>query len=45
MLGALLGLIPAMIFTIILFLISPVLGVLWVLWLIGVAIYTIKFKK
>ena len=32
-------------FSIIPFLIHPLLGVAWVLWLIGIAIYVIKFKK
>ena len=43
--GAILGLIPALIVAIILFLINPIFGVLWILWLIGVAIYTLKKKK
>lgn len=45
MFGATLGLIPAIILGIILFLINPIIGVLWVLWLVGVAIFTLKKKK
>lgn len=45
MCGAIIGLIPAIIVAIILFAINPIFGVLWILWLIGVAIYAIKFKK
>ena len=45
MLGATLGLIPAIILGIILFLINPIIGILWVLWLVGVAIFTVKKKK
>lgn len=41
---ALLGLLPAILVAIILFLINPFIGVLWTLWLVGVAIYAIKFK-
>ena len=43
--GAVLGLLPAIIFGIILFLIHPILGVLWVSWIIGYVIYVFKFKK
>ena len=42
MLKAILGLIPAIIFAIILFLISPILGVLWIIWLVLVAIWTLR---
>ena len=45
MFGAIMGLFPAIILGIILFLINPILGVLWVLWLVGVMIYTLKKKK
>ena len=45
MFGATLGLIPAIILGIILFLINPIIGVLWVLWLVGVAIFTLKKNK
>ena len=45
MFGATLGLIPAIILGIILFLINPIIGILWVLWLVGVAIFTVKKKK
>lgn len=38
---ALLGLFPAILFSALVFLINPVIGVIWVLWLIGVAIYTL----
>ena len=40
--GAIFGLIPAIIVAIIFFLIHPVLGVLWLLWLIGLTVYAIK---
>ena len=39
------GLILTILFSIIPFLINPILGVLWVAWLIGVAIYTIKKNR
>lgn len=42
MLRAILGLIPAIIVAIILFLISPILGVLWIIWLVLVAIWTLR---
>jgi hypothetical protein len=45
MIGAILGLIPAIILAIILFLINPILGVIWVLWLVGVTIFTLKRNK
>lgn len=45
MFGAIIGLIPAIIVAIILFAINPIFGVLWILWLVGAAIYTITFKK
>lgn len=45
MLGALLGLIPAILPDIIFFLISPILGVIWTVWLICLTVYAIKFKK
>ena len=45
MIRAILGLIPAIIFGIILFLINPMLGVLWILWLVGVTIFTLKRNK
>jgi hypothetical protein len=42
MFSAIIGLIPSIIVAIILFLINPIFGVIWVLWRIGVAIYTLK---
>ena len=39
------GLLSAIIFGIILFLINPILGVLWILWLVGLTIYTLKKGK
>ena len=45
MIGAILGLIPALLVVIVLFLINPILGVLGTIWFIGWAIYAIKFKK
>ena len=44
MIMALLGLIPAIIFTIILFLINPILGVVGILWFTGWGIYAWKYK-
>ena len=43
-LGVVGSLIAVVLFSIVPFLIHPLLGVLWVLWLIGVAIYTVKRK-
>ena len=45
MIMAILGLLPALIFVIILFLINPIVGVLGILWFVGWAIYALKFKK
>ena len=45
MCGAILGLIPAAIVAIILFIINPIFGALWVLWLVGVTIFTLKRSK
>lgn len=45
MCGVILGLIPAIVLGIILFLINPILGVLWVLWLVGLTIFTLKRDK
>ena len=45
MIGAILSLIPALLVAVVLFLFSPVFGVLWVLWLIGLTIYAIKKNK
>ena len=42
MFAAILGLFPAIIFTIILFLINPILGILWVIWMVLVIIYAIR---
>lgn len=42
---ALLGLLPAIIFTIILFLINPIIGVLAFIWFVGVGINAWKRKK
>ena len=42
MFAAILGLFPAIIFTIILFLINPILGILWVIWMVLVVIYAIR---
>ena len=41
---AILGFIPAIIVTIILFLINPILGVLGIIWFIGMGIYAWKKK-
>lgn len=43
--GALCAVLLPFIIGIPLFFINPIVGVLWTLWFIGVAIYTIKFKK
>lgn len=45
LIGAILGLIPAIIVVVILFLIHPILGVLGILWFVGWGIYALKFKK
>lgn len=45
LIGAILGLIPAIIVVAILFLINPILGVVGILWFVGCAIYALKFKK
>ena len=39
------GLFITVLFSIIPFLINPILGVLWLLWLAGGAVYTIKKNK
>jgi hypothetical protein len=38
------GLIPAIIAGIILFALNPILGVLWVVWVVGVGVYAWKKK-
>lgn len=45
MFRAIWGLIPAIIFSIILFIINPIIGLVWILWLVGVTIYTLKRNK
>ena len=42
MFRAILGLIPALLMGIILFLINPILGVLWALWLVVLVIYVVR---
>ena len=42
MLKIIAGLLVTILFSIIPFLINPILGILWVLWLVGVAIFTLK---
>ena len=42
LIGAILGLIPAIIFGVILFLINPILGILWVLWLLILVIWVVR---
>ena len=42
MFRAILGLIPALLLGIILFLINPMLGVLWALWLVVLVIYVVR---
>lgn len=42
MFRAILGLIPALLLGIILFLINPILGVLWALWLVVLVIYVVR---
>ena len=39
---AILGLIPAILFGIILFLINPILGVLWILWIVILVIWVVR---
>lgn len=43
--GAIFGTIPAIIIAIILFLINPFIGALWVLWLVGAAVFAVKRNK
>lgn len=45
LIGAILGLIPAIIVVAILFLINPVIGVVGILWFAGCGIYALKCKK
>lgn len=42
MFRAIFGLIPALLLGIILFLINPILGVLWALWLVVLVIYVVR---
>ena len=42
MIKVILGLIPAIILGIILFLINPIIGILWVLWMVIVVIYVVR---
>ena len=42
MFRAIFGLIPALLMGIILFLINPILGVLWALWLVVLVIYVVR---
>lgn len=45
LIGAFGAIILPFIIGILLCFINPIIGVLWILWFIGVAIYTLKFKK
>ena len=45
LLGFIIGMVVVMLFSIIPFLINPILGAVWLLWLVAVAIYTIKKNK
>ena len=45
MCGVILGLIPAILFTIVLFLINPIFGLLGIVWFIGWGIYAWKRNK
>lgn len=42
MLRILIGLIAPIIFGILLFFINPIFAILWTIWIIGVAVYTVK---
>jgi 4-hydroxybenzoate polyprenyltransferase len=42
MCGVILGFIPAIILGVIFFLINPILGVLWIIWLAILVIYSVK---
>lgn len=42
MIKALLGLIPAIILGLILFIINPILGLLWVIWMVVLVIYVLR---
>ena len=39
------GILLAVLFNVILYIINQILGVLWTLWMIGAVIYVFKFKK
>ena len=45
MIRAIFGLIPAIIVGIIIFALNPILGVLWVLWISGLSVFTWKKGK
>lgn len=45
LLGFMIAMIVVILFSIIPFLIHPLLGVGWMLWLVGVAVYTIRKNK
>ena len=42
LIGALLGLIPAILFGALLFIINPILGILWVIWMVIVFIWVVR---
>lgn len=44
MMKAVLGLLPAIIIGIILLALNPILGVLWILWMVGLGVYAWKKK-
>ena len=39
------GLLLPILFGILLFVINPIFGILWTIWIIGLVIYAVKFKK
>ena len=44
MIKAVLGLLPSIIVGIILLVLNPILGVLWIFWMVGVGVYAWKKK-
>lgn len=42
LIGAILGLIPAILFGALLFIINPILGILWVIWMVIVVIWVVR---
>lgn len=45
MIRIIIGLLLPILFGILLFIINPIFGILWTIWIIGVAIFTLKRNK